>query len=245
MKRCEDVDGLVTPFVDGEASADETREVAEHIGACSPCRWRIGVESTARTVVRTHAPGLVTAAPIRLHGRCRAARKGWVRRTLAHRGLAAAAALVLALVGAFAGTAIVNPPVAVAAQLTLDHVKCFGLFESGQSLEPTVVANDLRTRYGWAIRLPEPAEAGGLRLVGGRRCVYLDGVIAHLLYRDGAEAISVFVLPVGARLPRPRLELAAYSAVSFARDGRTWVVMGRRPMDDVVRVATVFEEAGH
>ena len=92
---------------------------------------------------------------------------------------------------------MVNPSKAVAAQLTLDHLKCFSLFEEPAGLSPAEVQTILKARHGIDLRLPAGKEAEGLTLVGGRRCLYLDGTVAHLLYRKDGVQVSLFVLPIG------------------------------------------------
>jgi hypothetical protein len=157
--------------------------------------------------------------------------------------LAMAATIVLAVAGALFYGTVVNPGVAVAAQLTLDHLKCFALFDEPAGLEPVAVRESLKERFGWDVAVPAADAVGGLSLVGGRRCVYLDGSIVHLLYRQGTVAVSVFVLPAGDHLPDGDLEALGHSAVGFGRGGRTWVVLAREAPAEVKKLAAVFEAA--
>jgi anti-sigma factor RsiW len=93
--------------------------------------------------------------------------------------------------------------------------------------------------------LPDGEHADGLALVGGRLCLYLEGLVAHLLYRRGGVPVSLFVLPPGAKLSHTDLEVLGHTAVAFTRAGRTWVVLARSPQADVERIATVFGRAAH
>lgn len=242
MKRCSELDTLVTPFVDGEVSPSDRLAVAEHLGACPPCQRRATAEQAARTVVRTRAGQLVTAAPDGLGERCRMASGRAAGRSAVRWPLAMAATLVLAVAGALVYSTFINPSVAAAAQLTLDHLKCFALFDQPADLEPADVRAALRERYGWEVAIPDRGQVHGLSLVGGRHCVYLDGSVAHLLYKKGHVPVSVFILPQGESLPQHQLEVMGHAAVAFERGGRTWVVLARQTPDEVARIAGDFRE---
>jgi hypothetical protein len=157
--------------------------------------------------------------------------------------LALVATFALAVGGALVYSTVINPTVAVAAQLTLDHLKCFALFDQPAGLAPVEVRAALRQRYGWDVAIPDAGQANGLSLVGGRHCVYLDGSVAHLLYKKGRVPVSVFVLPAGATLPARDLEVMGHSAVVFERGGRTWVVLARQAPADVRVIAGYFAAA--
>jgi hypothetical protein len=72
--------------------------------------------------------------------------------------------------------------------------------------------------------------------VGGRRCVYVDGLLVHLLYKKAGASVSVFILPRGQTAPRD-LEIVGYSMVAFGRRGRTWVVLAHQPGTDLKQMA--------
>jgi anti-sigma factor (TIGR02949 family) len=245
MKRCSDVDVLVTPFVDGEVDPAERTAVAEHLGNCPPCRQQVGAERTARQLVREHAASLTTAAPAGLRTRCQAAchvRTAWARAW--RRGaLALVATLVLVLGWTLVYSTVINPTAATVAQLAIDHLKCFALFDGPGGLDPAEVRAELREHHGWDVRIPARRELEELSLVGGRRCLYLEGVVAHLLYRSGVVPVSVFILPAGKSLPGNPLQIMGYSAVGVARGGRTWVILARRPPDEVMTIARRFDAA--
>lgn len=242
MKRCSELDTLVTPFVDGEVSPSDHATVAEHLQACPPCHRRAGAEQSARGVVRTRASQLLTAAPGQLRDRCRASSGRHPARASVRWPLAMAATLVLAVAGALVYSTFINPSVAAAAQLTLDHLKCFALFDQPAGLEPADLQAALRERYGWEISIPNQDQVHGLSLVGGRHCVYLDGSVAHLLYKKGRVPVSVFILPEGESLPARHVEVLGHAAVAFERGGRTWVVLARQAPDEVARIAGDFRE---
>lgn len=250
MARCSDIEPLKTPYVDGEVPPADRLRVAGHIEDCPSCHRQVDAERAARTVVRAHAGTMVEHAPAHLRGRCAAAARS---RTAAGRGLpllsragwpmALAASVLLAFGAALAYGTLINPSKAVAAQLTLDHLKCFALFDQPSALQPAEVQAALKAHYGFDVVLPEADNAEGLTLVGGRRCLYLDGAVAHVLYKRGQVPVSLFVLPPGARLSQTELDVFGHMAVSFARGGRIWVVLARGARADVERAAAMFERS--
>jgi hypothetical protein len=239
MKSCSEIDNLVTPYVDGEA-------VPADLGACPSCRRHAGTEQLVREVVRTQASGLVTSAPTALRARCQSFRRSMVRpgsMPIAGRTswpLALAATLVLAVAAAFVYGTFINPAVATAAQLTLDHLKCFALFDQPGESEPAAMRARLKQQYGWEVDIPNREDAGGLQLVGGRRCVYLEGTLVHLLYKKAGERVSIFILPTGETLPQRNLGIVGYSIAAFERGQRTWVVLAHQPGTDVEQMASRF-----
>lgn len=248
MDTCREIDPLTTRVVDGEATAAECGLVEDHVRECAPCGRQLHAEREVRQLVRERAAVLVAHAPLGLRARCAATRVQAappVRRPLPLLSrtswpLALAATLVLAVAGSAVYGLFINPSKAVAAQLALDHLKCFTLFEEPAGLSPADVQAALKARYGFDITLPSGQAAEGLTLVGGRRCLYLDGSIAHLLYRKGAVRVSLFVLPIGEQLSQTDLDVLGHSAVAFTRAGRTWVVLARAPHAGVEAIASAF-----
>lgn len=241
MRKCSEIDPLVTPYVDGEVTAADGVDVTTHLDACPPCRRHAGSERAVRALVQDRAPTLATPAPARLRASCRTAVSGVATRR-ARWPLALAATLVLAVTAA-AGYGALRPSVAVAAQLTADHLKCFALFDGPAGVSPADVRDALRQRHGWDIAIPDQELAGDLALVGGRHCVYLDGSVAHLLYKRGTLPVSVFVLPPGESLHDSRVDVLGYAAASFERGGRTWVVLAHERPAEVDRLARQLDAA--
>src|SRR4030095_4418783 len=101
--------------------------------ACPPCRKHAADETAARDLVHAHRDTLRATAPETLRARCAqssavpapsafgARRSALIRRWAP---LSVAATLVLAVAGVFV-LGLNNPVEALAATLTLDHVKCF------------------------------------------------------------------------------------------------------------------------
>ena len=245
MAHCSDIDPLTTAYVDGEGPPGDRQRVAGHVERCPSCHQHVAAEQSARTVVRAHAESLIDAAPADLRGRCAAAARlrpsgrNLPRLSQVRWPMALAATLLLA-VGAAVAYGTLYPSRAAAAQLALDHLKCFALFDQPSTLQVADVEAALKDRFGFDVALPEADQTDGLRLVGGRRCLYLDGSVAHILYRRGQVPVSLFVLPPGARLSQTESDVLGHTAVAFERAGRTWVVLAREPPAEVERMAVDF-----
>ena len=246
MDSCREMDPLRTRVVDNEATTAERRSVDGHLRTCLPCARDLHAEGEARQLMRDRAGELVGHAPLGLRTRCAATRAvAPVRRPLpllsrAGWPMALAATLVLAVAGGALYGLLISPSTAVAAQLTLDHLKCFTLFEEPAGLAPAEVQASLRAELGIDIVLPVGEAANGLTLVGGRRCLYFDGSVAHLLYRRGADKVSLFVLPTGAKLGQTEVDALGHAAVAFEKGGRTWVALARVPHADLQTIASAF-----
>ena len=52
---CHEIDRLVTPFIDGECSAEERARVAVHLRECPACRERVAAEASAKQMLHAHA----------------------------------------------------------------------------------------------------------------------------------------------------------------------------------------------
>jgi hypothetical protein len=106
-----------------------------------------------------------------------------------------AAAVVVALV-VVGGLELVSPQsnVLYAAQLAIDHVRCFvAEMRTTEPVEPAQVEREYADRYGWNVRVPASNEEIGLRLIAARRCPFWLGQHAHLLYRAGDHEVSLYV----------------------------------------------------
>ena len=232
MKNCSEVDALVTAYVDGETDTETSKEIAAHLAACPRCRTAADAERTARAAVGTCRAGLAASAPSELRRRCAAAApltgatQRWVR---PRRWIPVAAAASLVIVGGGLLLSVLSARLdaALVAQLALDHLKCFVIAEGkAESIDAHEAAESLERRYGWTIAVPPTDRSRGLTLIEARRCLYVDGAIAHLLYRRNGRALSVFVIPNLTRRER-LVEIMGHDAVVWAERGRTFVMVGR------------------
>jgi hypothetical protein len=85
-----------------------------------------------------------------------------------------------------------------AAQLAIDHVRCFVVeLATKEPAGARVVQKTLADNYGWSIPVPPSNADAGLTLVAARRCPFWLGAHAHLLYRNGDREVSLYVTPGG------------------------------------------------
>jgi len=196
---CRQIEALLPPFVDGEASAPDAATVEAHLAQCAECRDAVQEQREIRMLLTSRRAALTEPAPAGFESRLRqlaqppaAAVPSWRR----YSPLAAAAAFVLAVTGGlYWGTG--QSSVLLAAQLTLDHIKCFMIDgdEHARAMSADRAQVQLHESYGMDVRLPEPREDDGAKLVGVRSCLYGEGWVAHVLYRVQGEPVSMFVMP--------------------------------------------------
>lgn len=254
--RCQEVEALFAPYVDGEAAPPERATVDAHLNACPPCRERIAGERAARDVLRARREGLRPCASPALRTRCAAQRipgaiRGGIltRRALIPLSLAATVLLAVSATLFFAG----NNVEVLAAQLAVDHVKCFQFApeRGAPTVDPLAEARQWEAGYGWPLKVPASAAAEELELLGVRRCLSSAGRIAHLMYRWHGEPLSVFVL--NSRVGGSRdshvaeveasLEKMGRQTVIWSRGDRTYAVVARGQSAGLQQVARYVRRA--
>jgi anti-sigma factor RsiW len=253
--KCQELDPLFAAYVDEEAAPPERAAVDAHLQGCPPCRDRLAGERAARDVVRARREGLRPCASPALRARCVAQRvpaavRGGVITRRAWVPLSLAAAVLLAVGGTlfFAGS---NVEV-LAAQLAVDHVKCFQFAPDRGSASPAAVdplaeGKKWESGYGWPLKVPPSAAAEELTLVGVRRCLSSEGRIAHMMYRWRGQPLSVFV--INSRPGRRRgdaeesVEKLGEHAILWSRGDRTYAVVARDPSPDLQQVARYVRRA--
>lgn len=261
MKNCQDLEPLLTPYVDGEATAEQRAAIEAHLAACSTCREFADAEAHARDLVKACREQLITPAPARLHQKCAdLARKeaaaaaskaggpaiapqpgdarprgSWLR--WAPVSLLATAALVI--VGVFAYSNIVGGP-ALAAQLAKDHIRCTGIVGGRAPADPVAQKATWQQRLGWSVDVPTFSASDDLQFVQLRRCIHDKNVnMAHILYRRGGRLLSLFVMPE----PEPNhgeLEAAGERTVIWSQGGRTYAVVGANSSAELHELADRF-----
>jgi anti-sigma factor RsiW len=71
MHSCQDLDPLVTPYIDGALADDDRRAVEAHLHACPPCHSRIVAERAVHQLIRERQPELnAVRAPEALRASC-------------------------------------------------------------------------------------------------------------------------------------------------------------------------------
>jgi hypothetical protein len=111
-------------------------------------------------------------------------------------------------------------PGVLATQLAWDHAHCFGKPKLPAAVwtgDGDIMASWLET-HGTATPLL-PARAGGLEMVGGRRCPILARRVGHVYYSSGQHRLSVFVVPGRVRLDRTRQTRRGDTTVRLLRLG--------------------------
>ena len=259
--RCRELEPLFASYVDEEAAPTERATVDAHINACPPCRDRLAGERAARDVVRAHRAGLRPCASHALRTRCAAQRiapairaSALTRRTWLPLSLAAAALLAVGGVLFFAG----NTVEVLAAQLAVDHVKCFQFAPDRGAIDPLAEGRRWEAGYGWPLKVPASAPAEQLELLGVRRCLSSEGRIAHMMYRWRGQPLSVFVLNSRVRQRRDAQgaggtqatneitntqEKFGEQAIIWSRGDRTYAVVARAPASDLQQVARYVRRA--
>jgi anti-sigma factor RsiW len=270
MSSCTSIDPFVTQYVDGELAAADRAVVDDHLRRCAPCYTRVAAEAAARDLVRSRQPGLTAErAPARLRAWCNGAARraaedmtadapgnglprlvdrSWLgSRLFARVGIvpvAAAAMLVLVVGGVFLYQATHYSSRVLAAELTADHLKCFVANRLlGTRDRPAAVESSMMAAFGWTLHLPEQFDASGYELVGSRQCLYGEGRIAHLMYRDDrGRPVSIFMLPKRARAEE-LVEVMGHEAAIWSSGDRTFVLVTRGSPDEVQRMASFVKAA--
>jgi hypothetical protein len=153
--------------------------------------------------------------------------------------LAAAALLAMAIVwmGRLdAGTGV------LAAQVTLDHIKCSKLASARVSGTPSELATYWRETSGWPIVVPAVVGANDLRLSGIRRCASSEGSTAHIMYSFHGRPVSLFVARDDAPRTTRDFEMFGHETVVWSSDRRTYLLVGDEPQEQMQALAAVIRQ---
>jgi anti-sigma factor RsiW len=245
---CQQIEGSLAAVADNGATADQAARVARHLESCAPCRDLLQAQTTARAVLRARAAQLSVPAPLGLRTRIAASARAERGPSSATPGLrirlsAFAAAAVLALtVGAILLPVVTSrSTVVLAAQLALDHLKCFVIDgdASGPQISKAEAEATIERDHGW--RANVPASVDGLELMAVRHCLYGDGLAAHVLYRAAGHPVSLFILPGLAR-PAAQLNVLGHDQVVWTQGDRTYVLVSPAgTMAGLARVASYVQ----
>ena len=233
--RCDDVELRLPQYVEG-AQVEQAAEIAAHLETCAECRGSAHAQRVARTVLQARAADLAPLAPPGLRTRLRANLAqdveasrpqdlSWAGRLTA---FAAAAMVVLTLGAVLLPVTTIRSTALLAAQLALDHLKCFTI-EGDADGEPITKAQaeaTLRREYDLSVNVPPPLPDERLELMAVRRCLYGDGRAAHLMYRLDGEPVSLFVIPDLAR-PAQELSLFGHEQMVWTHGDRTYMLVAR------------------
>jgi anti-sigma factor RsiW len=258
---CAAIEALVTPYVDGELTVADLAIVNAHVAGCETCRSRVVAERAVRQLIDARKATLrAVAAPSALHARCarlaagtdgtavaRATASGWHNWRARLAPVAVAAALVLIVAGAFVYQVTERSNDVMAAELAVDHMKCFlidaalrggaGDFSTNEAVERA-----LASKFGWNGRLPADPGRAGLELIGERTCLYGEGRVAHIMYRHQGRPVSLFMLPRDVRTEEITAALGHHAAI-WTVGSRAFVLVAKEPRSEIERM-TSFVRAG-
>jgi anti-sigma factor RsiW len=221
MDDCQRTAARLASYVDALLPAGERADVERHLGKCPPCRTAERRERGARDVLRSWAREFsAVSLPPGLRSRCEALARERAAESAPRRLLSRFAPLtaIMALVIGFflVSLATHRSDTVLAAQLTADHAKCFRFFagSNAPAADARRVEQMLEGDYGWDVHVPPSSAASGIRLLGARRCLYVDGSLPHVMYDAGGHHVSLYVLD---SVTRPAADL-----VSLGHRTRIW-----------------------
>jgi anti-sigma factor RsiW len=194
---CNDISPLLAALAEAHEGATPDPRAARHLAECGACQRSLSVQRDMHSLLRARAGSLQGRAPDALRSRLAAqlAPRTPVARRWAPLRMPVAATVLLALTGVLTWGLTGASSTVLAAQLTLDHLKCARLVSPGTAVNPGQAVKEWAQRYDWTPRVPSPSPARKASLVGVRRCLYGHGHLAHLLYEIDGHTVSVFVMP--------------------------------------------------
>jgi anti-sigma factor RsiW len=231
MDDCRRTADRLTPYVDEALPPGERSDVERHLNKCPPCRQSAVEEQGGRTVVRECADRLrQSPLPPGLRSRCEELARHHCRGRVSIFGRRLVPALLIGSVAIVTGLVVLSVATpqsgaVLAAQLTADHVKCFGLVGPGKEVDARHVEQNLEARYGWDMHVPPSSPEHGLRLLGGARCLYADGTMPHIMYRAASAApVSLFRLE-GVTRDAADVTTMGHRCRIWSRGGNTFVLV--------------------
>jgi anti-sigma factor RsiW len=253
MSKCRDIESILTAYVDGEAAADERGTVETHLDDCPSCRNRVAAERTAHELISARRADLRGSASTALRQRCAAQRAPartrpgvFGRQAVVRLALAATVVFAVGLYAMFGwGTTVET----YAAQLAVDHMKCFQFPPDGGKADAATLARKWQRDYGWPLKVAGSANAEQLELLGVRRCGSTWGRVAHVLYKWRGEPVSLYVLndqiAEAADVSHAHSSVTRFGerAIIWSERGRTYAVVARRQVPDLDHVAGYVRRA--
>jgi anti-sigma factor RsiW len=236
-------------YFDGELDAARAAEFDAHLEGCAACTRALAAQKALRTALG--AADLYARAPASLRSRVRAQlstpRAGMASRRLFWRGLAAAASLVLVLVGAWQTVAWrANVAEREVAKQVLDaHLRSLQLNHLTD-----VASTDQHTVKPWFVGKLDFAppvvdlSAEGFPLVGGRLDVVGGRSVAALVYNRRKHVINVFVWTSEESDAAPRSGTErGYAWMGWTRGGLTFCVVSDVAASDLSELARLLSRS--
>jgi anti-sigma factor RsiW len=245
---CQEIEPSLAPYVDGECPAPERSGVEAHLAACPFCRAKVATERASHELLRARCRDLRGCAPAALRQRCAAQRAAGHRGILRRQpwlSLSLAATLVLAI-GVFLLFGLGSSVDTYAAQLAVDHLKCFQFPPAAASGDIAAIGREWQVAHGWPLRVAAPSASEHLELLGIRRCGSSHGSVAHVLYRWRGRPLSLYVLNARVEhvaagehdpIAHDAVKKLGQQEIVWSDKGRTYAVVARAPLADVQQVA--------
>lgn len=244
---CERFEMQVTRTAEHSEGVATDPALDAHLATCPLCQEALTAQRAVRAQLSVHRqalqpsvpPGIRTRMAAKLAGEAHAeaTAPGW---GLRWSPLVAAAALVLVVTVGLLPVVTGQSSVVLAAQLALDHVKCF-FIDGDLHAEPVSAAeaeSTMRRQHGWSVPVSETGGVEDSRLVSVRECLYGEGMAAHLLYRVGDSPVSLFVMSDDRHAVAP-VSLLAADTVAWHQNGHTHMLVGpagsRATLDSMAR----------
>jgi anti-sigma factor RsiW len=194
---CNDIAPRLAELAEAHDGATLDSRAARHLAECGACQRSLQVQRSMHALLRARAGTLQGRAPDALRNRLAAelaSRTPPARRWSPLR-MPVAATVLLALTGILTYGLTGASSTVLAAQLTIDHLKCARLVAPGGAVSAEQAVKEWSQRYDWTPRVPVVSPARKASLVGVRRCLYGHGHLAHLLYEVDGRTVSLFVMP--------------------------------------------------
>jgi anti-sigma factor RsiW len=249
---CREIEDQLPAYVSGGTANGDAAAIVAHLDRCDACRSSAHAQTVARAVLRSRAAQLAPIAPPGLLTRLRAqeneraaARQApdgsfaWTRFS----AFAAAVLVILTLGAVLLPVVTVRSTAVLAAQLALDHLKCFTI--EGDADAASIAQADaeaaLKNDFDFSVVVPASLPEDHLQLMAVRRCLYGDGRAAHVMYRLDGAPLSLFVIP-GLTRPAAELSLFGHEQIVWARGDRTYMLVARGgSREGLARVASYLQ----
>jgi anti-sigma factor RsiW len=273
MSNCQDLEPLLTPYVDGEATAEQRAAIEAHLAACASCRDCAEAEKHARELVHACKAQLLTPAPARLHRKCaELADQSRVAATTTAVAVASGAApraasstadasrpalpiwrrwapmslvatVALVVAGVFGYSLLSNRGTALAAQLASDHIRCVGIVGDRAPADPATSQTNWKQRAGWTVDVPTFPPGDELQFVQLRRCLHGEGILMGHILYRRRGRL-VSLFVMPEREPSHReIVIRGQRTVIWSQGGRTYAVVGANSSDELQELADRFSRA--
>jgi anti-sigma factor RsiW len=183
---------LMDSYLAGELLVETNHELLRHIESCAECAADLGRRQTLRALLRQPPAMHLDVAPLRrrIDAAISRDRLRWWREPRWR--WSAAAILVGAIV--FFGWPRAQVDAAVFQDAVRNHVECALTRPKTMTYDPQRTARRLKAPFT-PLAAAVTAQVGGYTLIDAHTCPYKGRQYAHLVFRDGDRALSVFVDP--------------------------------------------------